>query len=329
MVLDESDILQWEWYLDENNSPFATAKDASIVLTGPTHSITLQVVMANGCTNEVTKTVVLKSPAVCSCPDVPFITLTKQKDTVCVNATYTLTGNTFGGAVTNVTLTKGGGAGTLSVTPSVPLPSTAGQQEPFSIIYVPNSADAGSIVKIAVTTNVPTDPTCGAATDTLYLWVKPATALTFTPTEFCDGNAPPTFPSTGGIAGTWSSNTVADDNGFYTFTPSAGECATGGSWVVTKKPRPDVTLLNPPSVCEGTAITYANYATVTPIGTNLFFYNNSHCTGYQVSGTSPILTGSTYTFSAKAELNGCYSACKSIIVTLLSQPVAVPKTTCE
>jgi gliding motility-associated-like protein len=74
-----------------------------------------------------------------------------------------VTGNTFGGSATSVTLSENGAG---SLTP----PSTA--TSPFSFTYIPAAGDAGKIVTITVTTDNPLGSPCSAASAIYTLTVN-------------------------------------------------------------------------------------------------------------------------------------------------------------
>ena len=126
------------------------------------------------------------------CTTLPFITLTKNSDNICVDGNYVLTGNIFGGTfVTSVEVATPNGTGSLShISEFSPTDSL------FTIQYIPDPADAGKIIKIAVTANA----ICGMVSDTLYLTVKtpPLLYLSETDVSVC---APDTVTLTGTFGG--------------------------------------------------------------------------------------------------------------------------------
>jgi gliding motility-associated-like protein len=83
------------------------------------------------------------------------------------------------------------------------------------------------------------DPGICATTTTFNVTVNPIVTPTFsfgTSLSICAGGAVPTLPvtSTNGINGTWSPSTIDNQNsGTYTFTPTAGQCATTATLTVT------------------------------------------------------------------------------------------------
>ena len=91
----------------------------------------------------------------CPCVNGPTINLSSTTGTTCVSNPITVSGNTFGGNATSVSITENG-SGSVS-------PSTA-EATPFSFTYTPSPNDAGRTVNITVTTNNPLGSPCQAAT---------------------------------------------------------------------------------------------------------------------------------------------------------------------
>jgi hypothetical protein len=96
------------------------------------------------------------------------VSLSSSSGSTCSSSAVTVTGNTFGGSATNVSLSEDG-AGTLNI--------SSASSSPFSFTYTPAAGDAGNTVTITVTTNNPNGSPCVAATATYSLTVKatPAT----------------------------------------------------------------------------------------------------------------------------------------------------------
>ncbi len=112
-------------------------------------------------------------------------------------------------------------------------------------------------------------PTAGlcATTATFTVTVNPNVIPTFsfgTALTICAGGTVPTLPttSTNGITGTWSPSTVDNQNsGVYTFTPTAGQCATTATFTVTIAPN------IVPTFSFGTALTICAGGTVPTLPT--------------------------------------------------------------
>ena len=112
-------------------------------------------------------------------------------------------------------------------------------------------------------------PTAGpcATTATFTVTVNPNITPTFsfgTALTICAGGTVPTLPttSTNGITGTWSPSVVDNQNsGIYTFTPTAGLCATTATFTVTVNPN------IAPTFSFGTALTICAGGTVPTLPT--------------------------------------------------------------
>ncbi|HQK68830.1 MAG TPA: gliding motility-associated C-terminal domain-containing protein [Bacteroidales bacterium] len=136
---------------------FQTSVTFSNVANG-THSITVQ--NSYGCL-----TTGPNFSVNCGCANPPTVTLSDNEGSTCGTASITISGNTFGGSASSVTLTEDG-AGSL-----IP-PSTA--TSPFSFTYTPAAGDAGKTVTITVTTDNPAGFPCSAATAIYTLTVNAA-----------------------------------------------------------------------------------------------------------------------------------------------------------
>jgi len=97
------------------------------------------------------------------CADPPTVTLSSFSGSTCGTTPVTITGNTFGGNASIVTLNASGSG---KVNPA----STA--KQPFDFTYTPTAGDIGTIVLITITTNLPKDPACVAAIVTYTLSVS-------------------------------------------------------------------------------------------------------------------------------------------------------------
>ena len=96
----------------------------------------------------------------CGCSNPPTITLSSRSGTVCGKTSLKVSGNTFGGSATSVSLTTNG-TGTVS-------PVTTSTR-PFDFTYTPSDGDLGNSVTITVTTDNPSGSPCMAASDTYVL----------------------------------------------------------------------------------------------------------------------------------------------------------------
>jgi len=103
----------------------------------------------------------------CGCVNPPTVTLSSLTGSTCSTAAITVTGNTFGGSATAVTITDNGSG---TVTPA------SATVSPFLFTYTPGATDGGKIVTITVTTNNPVGGVCssGVATYTLTVNAMPS-----------------------------------------------------------------------------------------------------------------------------------------------------------
>jgi uncharacterized protein (TIGR02145 family) len=51
IILDEGNVLNWSWYLDDSTTPFATTRNASKVMSAGYHEVRLELTSIGGCTN--------------------------------------------------------------------------------------------------------------------------------------------------------------------------------------------------------------------------------------------------------------------------------------
>ncbi len=139
----------------------------------------------------------------CGCTNPPTVVLSATSGNTCGIAPVTVSGNTFGGSATSVSITENG-SGTVN-----PVSSTT---SPFSFTYTPVAADRGKTVIITVTSNNPLGSPCNASVVTYTLAV----------------NAIPSAPSVG---------TVTD----LTCTSATGSAVlnglpSSGTWTLTRLP---------------------------------------------------------------------------------------------
>jgi gliding motility-associated-like protein len=97
---------------------------------------------------------------------------------------------------------------------------------------------------------------------TFAVTVNPIVTPTFSfgnSLAICAGGSVPSLPATSdnGINGTWSSSTVDNQNsGTYTFTPAAGQCATGTTFTVNvnSNTTPTFSFGSSLTICEGGSV---------------------------------------------------------------------------
>jgi gliding motility-associated-like protein len=97
------------------------------------------------------------------CVNPPTVRLSSTSGTTCGIAPFAVSGNTFGGSATQVTISENG-AGSVS-----PVSSAT---SPFTFTYTPKSGDYGKSVVITVTTNNPLGKPCSEAKATFTLTVN-------------------------------------------------------------------------------------------------------------------------------------------------------------
>ena len=175
----------------------------------------------------------------CGCVNPPALSLSSISGSTCGVTPVTVSGNTFGGSATAVTITENG-FGSLNI------PSASAS--PFAFTYTPTASDAGRTVVVTVTTNNPLGVPCAAASATYTLTVNTNPAAPTIGTRTQPTCAVPTgsvilngLPATGTwtltqtpggeSAGTGTSTTVTSlASGTYTFTvTSATGCISPAS----------------------------------------------------------------------------------------------------
>ncbi len=152
------------------------------------------VINASGC-GTFTTTDVSVTCYSATCTNAPTLTLNGTNSSTCMTNPITVTGNTFGGSATSVTLTHNG-LGTL--TPS----STS--TSPFSFTYTPSVSDIGQTRIITITTNNPLGAPCVAQTRQYSIQINstPTVSITSPNTAMCIGDTRTLVGSPTG--GTWS-----------------------------------------------------------------------------------------------------------------------------
>jgi len=289
---DASLIDGWEWYLDGEPTPFSTIiNPPSTKFTVGTHNITLKVLGIGGCDYEVTKEILVRDSIIPTFALDPTYTYCVGETVV---ATLPTTSNNTPIAVT----------GTWSPSATIDVSVATG---PVDYIFTPAAGECAKTFKITVT-------------------VENKPLLEFPAVEYCEGGTLPTFPSTGGVTGTWSPTTVQDATQTYTFTPATGVCAIGADWVVTKKPKPTVTTTTSfGPICSGEATDIA--LTSSPAGTTYTWAaTGTGVSGFTASGSGTpiqdVLTLNTgvllgnVVYTVTPTLAGCIGDNRNITVTV-------------
>jgi len=292
------------------------------------HAITVRT--AAGCTTTGASFIVA-----CGCANPPTLSLSSISGSTCGIIPVTVSGNTFGGSATAVTITENG-AGTVS-------PTLSGTS-PFSFTYTPVAADAGSVVVITVTTDNPLGSPCEAATATYSLTVNalPSAPLIGSITQ------PTCAVATGRVVlnglpaiGTWTltrspgnvtttgtgtSTTVTGlSQGTYTFTvTNANGCisASSGNVVINAQPptptAPVVGTITPPTCNVSTGSVVLEGLPSTGTWTITRSPGGNTTTGTGVTTTISLLQTGSYTFTVTNSY-GCNSP-SSATVVIPAQP---------
>jgi gliding motility-associated-like protein len=241
--------------------------------------------LPNTSTNGITGT---WSPSTVSNTTSGTYTFTPTAGLCATTATFTVT------VSSNITPTFSFGT-SLSIcnggtVPTLPNTSTNGITGTWSPSTVSNTTSG-------TYTFTPTAGQC-ATTATFTVTVNPNITPTFsfgTSLTICSGGTVPTLPttSTNGITGTWSPSTVSNTtSGTYTFTPTAGQCATTATLNVTVNP--NVT----PTFSFGTSLTICSGGSVPTLPTT----SDNGITGTWSPSTVSNTTSGTYTFTPTAGL---------------------------
>jgi gliding motility-associated-like protein len=187
----------------------------------------------------ITFSVMILLEALGQCVNPPTVTLNNTSVNTCGLTAISVTGNTFGGSATAVTIT-GNGKGSI-------IPASA-NTSPFSFTYTPIRQDVGKTVTITVTTNNPNGPPCSTAKATCKISINayPAAPTVGTITQPTCSVATGSvilngLPATGSwtltripggvtTTGTGTTATVSGlGTGTYTFTVTLATCTSAAS----------------------------------------------------------------------------------------------------
>jgi gliding motility-associated-like protein len=315
-----------------DGGPYQSGTTFSNVANG-IHVITVR--NSSGCTTTGTNFQVN-----CGCVNQPFVVLSSSSGTTCATAPLTVSGNTFGGSATSVTITENG-AGTVS-------PLTSGTS-PFSFTYTPAAGDAGNTVIITITTNNPLGVPCAAATASYTVTVNanPAAPIVGTITH------PTCTVATGSVilsglpsTGTWrlvrspgsvittdtgTSTTVSGlPAGTYTFSViNANNCtsASSANVVINTQPlspsAPVIGTITQPTCAVATGTVALSGLPATGSWTIIRTPGGVTTTGTGTSTTISGLPPGTFTFTV-TNSSGCISASSAsvVIIAQSSSPTA-------
>jgi gliding motility-associated-like protein len=181
-------------------------------------------------------------------------------------------------------------------------PSTVNNTTSGNYIFTPTAGQCAVPVTITVTVTTNIVPVFTIAT------------------SICNGATAPTLPGTSnnGITGTWSPSTVSNTaNGTYTFTPTAGQCATPVTINVTVNPNITPTFSFATSICDGAT------APTLP-GTS-----NNGITGTWSPSTVSNTASNAYTFTPTAGLCAVPVTINVTVNPILTPTFSFPTTICE
>ncbi|MEN9337666.1 MAG: hypothetical protein RLZZ500_2653 [Bacteroidota bacterium] len=174
----------------------------------------------------------------------------------CPNDTATVT-------VTVNPATNSGANGSVSVCavgPSVNLFTSLGGTPQAGGTWSPALASGTGVFNPLVdapgtyTYTVTGTPPCANSSSTVTVTLTPATNPTFTQVApICQGGTLAALPTTSnnGITGTWAPALNNNATTTYTFTPSAGQCATTATMTITVNPNVTPTFTQVAPICQG------------------------------------------------------------------------------
>ena len=265
----------------------------------------------------------------CGCVNGPTLALGSNSGSTCGTTPVTISGNTFGGTATAVTISENGAG---SVNPS------SISTSPFAFTYTPLAGDAGNTVTITVTTNNPLGSPCASAVATYTLTVNniPSVPIVGTITQptctvatgsvILSGLPSGTWTiNPGAITGTGTSTTISLlASGDYNFTvTNAAGCISAASASVTINAQPETpaapivgTITQPTcTVSTGTVVLSG-----LPSGT--WTINPGAIAGTGTSTTVSLLASGDYNFTV-TNAAGCVSA-TSANVLINTKPNCIP-----
>jgi len=162
-----------------------------------------------------------------------------------------------------------------------------------------------------------------ATTTTLTITVNPNITPTFTgvPAK-CSGAVIAALPTTSnnGINGTWSPAINNTATTLYTFTPTAGQCATNTTMTITVNPLPVPTAVADSVNCNGGSTGSVTVTGVTSsVGPYTYSWNSTPVQNTQTAIGLPI---GTYTVTVQDQNTGCTGQ----TTVTISQPLALTAT---
>jgi len=271
----------------------------------------------------------------CGCSDPTSLTLNSDAGETCNLSPVTVSGNTFGGSATEVTLGHDG---------SGSLDATTITTSPFDFTYTPDPADEGNDVTITVETDNPEGAPCTSSQDNYVLTVHPIPVATAGSNAPVCENTDLELYETGGEAVSWEwggpgysssdhepviSPVTLTDAGTYSVTITDGNGCTNTDDVdVIVNPLPVATAGSNSPVCEGEDINLSE------TGGEADSWAWTGPDGFTSSDQSPTITGvttaadGTYTVEI-TDVNGCANTDDVVVTVNAAPPVPTVSTDCS
>ncbi len=223
----------YNWSLSPSGIPTVGSSSSASINFPSFGSYTIYCFVTDACGNTITSSVPLTVNQ--------NVTVNANIDqAVCVGGSISLAGSISGGAVTG---TWSASSGTFSPNATV-----------LNATYTPSIANG--TVTLTLTSVDPAGP-CPAVIDQLVVTVTPQTVPTFGAIgPFCQNSVAPALPTSStnfpAITGTWAPavSTATAGTTVYTFTPTAGQCATTTTLSITVDPQITPTFNAIANVCQ-------------------------------------------------------------------------------
>jgi hypothetical protein len=314
----------WNWYSGSCGGTFVGTGNSIIVNPSTT---TTYFVRAEGTCNTTT----CASGTITVNPAPTLTSISASPTSACAGSDVTITVNGLISGLNTIsydyTIDGSTTSSSVNLTPSGGVASTSLNNLPAGNYQV----KINSITVNGCTTNFSTNNTAN--------WtINPEATPTFTQLgPYCAGNTPDALPGTSnnGITGTWNPstiNTATSGTIIYTFTPTAGQCATTAAMSVTVNSLPAVFNVTGGGTYCGSALAIGLSDSETGINYQLFRDGSTLVS--TVAGTGPPISFvpqsdiGTYTVVANNSVTGCaINMSGSAIISADSEaPVARCKT---
>lgn len=235
---------------------------------------------------------------------------------------------------------------TMTITVNTPVTPTFTQVAPIcsgaTLTALPTTSTNGitgtwlPAINNTTTTLYTFTPSAGvcATSATMTITVNTPVTTTFTQVSaICAGAALSALPTTSsnGITGTWLPAINNTTTTLYTFTPTAGVCATSATMTITVNPAPSVTSASPSySTCSGPTLATASTSTINltpnPVGATINWTgsNGSSGTGSPIANPVPnnTCTDLVVNYTITPSLGTCTGTALVVPVTIRPKPVA-------